>query len=69
MSQVKIIIDSLERNLFSIDFKLNEKQNVTCSFGFAEYKDGDNLDSLLKKADESMYFIKAKYKERKSTFN
>jgi polar amino acid transport system substrate-binding protein len=69
LSQVKIIIDSLERNLFSIDFKLNAKQNVTCSFGFAEYKDGDNLDSLLKKADESMYFIKAKYKERKSTFN
>ena len=39
---------------------------ISCSFGFAEYEKNDTLDSLLRKADDSMYKIKNDYKSNKS---
>jgi polar amino acid transport system substrate-binding protein len=55
-----IVID-LEEKLKTIEF--SESINVTCSFGIAVYEENDDLDSLLKKADESMYHKKSNHKK------
>jgi GGDEF domain-containing protein len=39
---------------------------VSCSFGIAEHEENDTLDSLLKKADESMYLQKSHHKKMKN---
>lgn len=65
ISQIKTIISTLEKSLQNIDFNLEKNIKVTCSFGFAEYEKGDDLDSLLRKADESMYLVKSEYKKQK----
>ncbi|MEO1954907.1 MAG: diguanylate cyclase, partial [Campylobacterales bacterium] len=35
----------------------NPKQ-ITCSFGISEYKDKDTKETLFKKADEALYYVK-----------
>jgi len=65
ISQIKTIISTLEKSLQNIDFNLEKNIKATCSFGFAEYEKGDDLDSLLRKADESMYLVKSEYKKQK----
>ena len=60
-----LLIESLKKNLESIVFDFNKDSKISCSFGAYEYKEGDNLDSLIKKADEIMYEIKTQYKENK----
>ncbi|MDY3200769.1 MAG: diguanylate cyclase [Arcobacter sp.] len=63
--QTKSIIFGLERNLNTIEFEFDKSLKISCSFGFTEYEKDDTLDSLLKKADESMYIAKANYKKLK----
>lgn len=63
LSQSKNIIAHLEKQLSQIKF--SKSIIVTCSFGIATYEEDDTLDSLLKKADESMYLEKTKLKARK----
>lgn len=55
-----IVLD-LEEQLKTIEF--SESIIVTCSFGIASYEENDDLDSLLKKADESMYHKKNNHKK------
>jgi diguanylate cyclase (GGDEF)-like protein len=37
---------------------------VTCSFGVAQYKDGDDVDRLLNRADERLYQAKREGRNR-----
>lgn len=60
LSQTKNIISHLEKQLTKIQY--SKSINVTCSFGIASCEQNDTLDSLLKKADESMYKEKTKLK-------
>lgn len=60
LSQCKNIVSHLEKQLNEIEFSKTIK--VTCSFGIATYEENDTLDSLLKKADESMYKEKSHHK-------
>lgn len=61
LSQSKNIISHLEKQLSQIEF--SKSIIVTCSFGIATCEEDDTLDSLLKKADESMYLEKTKLKK------
>lgn len=61
LSQSKNIISHLEKQLSQIEF--SKSITVTCSFGIATCEEDDTLDSLLKKADESMYLEKTKLKK------
>ncbi|PUE65042.1 ABC transporter substrate-binding protein [Arcobacter caeni] len=61
LSQSKNIISHLEKQLSQIEF--SKSITVTCSFGIATCEEDDTLDSLLKRADESMYLEKTKLKE------
>lgn len=38
----------------------DEVNNITCSFGVSEYKNGDDLNSLFKRVDEALYEAKEK---------
>lgn len=60
ISQCKNIVLHLEKQLSLIEF--SESIKVTCSFGIAPHEESDTLDSLLKKADESMYKEKTNHK-------
>ena len=66
ISKTKNIIETLENKLKDSDFNLDKNMKISCSFGFAEYEKNDTLDSLLRKADDSMYKIKNDYKSNKS---
>lgn len=63
-SQCKNIVLDFEEQINMIE--LNDILKISCSFGIAYYEEGDNLDSLLKKADESMYFKKINRKKIKN---
>ena len=42
--------------------ELNEREakfNVTASFGVDEYREGDSVENLLKRADDALYQAKA----------
>ena len=64
--QTEKIIRTLENKISEINFNLKENLKVSCSFGLCQYAPNDTLDSLLKKADESMYAIKNEYKKMRS---
>ena len=64
--QTEKIIRTLENKISEINFNLKENLKVSCSFGLCQYAPKDTLDSLLKKADESMYSIKNEYKKMRS---
>ena len=66
ISKTKNIIETLENKLKDSDFNLDKDMKISCSFGLAEYEKNDTLDSLLRKADDSMYKIKNDYKSNKS---
>ena len=64
--QTEKIIRTLENKISEINFNLKENLKVSCSFGLCQYAPNDTVDSLLKKADESMYSIKNEYKKMRS---
>ena len=64
LSQCKSIVSHLKNLLSEIYF--TDSLKVTCSFGIAECQENDTLDSLLKKADESMYQQKSHHKKIKN---
>jgi diguanylate cyclase (GGDEF)-like protein/PAS domain S-box-containing protein len=39
-------------------FSFTDVGQVTCSFGVTEFREGDDLDALLKRADKNMYLAK-----------
>ena len=63
LSLCENIIYHLEKELSQIIFSKDIK--VTCSFGVTTCENHDNIDSLLKKADESMYLKKINHKNKK----
>ena len=64
--QTKKIIKVLESKINEINFDLKGNLKVTCSFGLCQYEENDTLDSLLKRADDSMYAIKNEYKRMRN---
>ncbi len=62
--QCQSIVSHLKNQLAEICFTNSIK--VSCSFGIAEHEENDTLDSLLKKADESMYLQKSHHKKMKN---
>ncbi|WP_368028987.1 ABC transporter substrate-binding protein [Arcobacter sp. s6] len=64
--QAEKIIKVLESKINQIDFDLKKDLILTCSFGLCQYEVNDTLDSLLKKADASMYAVKNEYKRKKN---
>jgi len=46
------------------DFDFSSAHSVTCSFGVAEFKEGDNIDSFTKRTDDALYKAKAKGRNR-----
>lgn len=64
LSLCENIVSHLEKQLSQITF--SEDIKVTCSFGIATCGTCDSLDSLLKKADESMYLKKTTHKKNKN---
>ena len=36
----------------------DEVNNITCSFGVSEYRDGDDINLTTKRADEALYEAK-----------
>ena len=67
--QTEKVIKVLENKINEIDFNLEENLKVSCSFGLCQYERNDTLDSLLKKADSSMYSIKNEYKRNRSVID
>lgn len=63
LSLCENIVSHLEKQLSQIIF--SEDIKVTCSFGVTTCENCDNLDSLLKKADESMYLKKTTHKKNR----
>jgi len=63
LSQCENIVSHLEKQLSLITF--SESIKVTCSFGITTCENCDDLDSLLKKADESMYLKKTTHKKNR----
>lgn len=64
--QTQKIIKILESRINEINFNLKGNLKVSCSFGLCQYQVNDTLDSLLKRADESMYKMKNEYKKVKN---
>ena len=64
-SETKNIIKTLELVLREINIDLKIDQEISCSFGLAQYQKNDNLDSFIKRADDSMYIEKNKYRNKK----
>ena len=67
-SETQSIIKTLESVLCKINIDLKIKQEISCSFGLAEYIENDTLDSFLKRADDSMYIKKNKYRDSKRQY-
>ncbi len=51
-----ILADRIRVTIFEHQFKY--VKNITCSFGVTEFKDGDSLDLLTKRADIALYRAK-----------
>lgn len=64
INQTLSLINILQTHISNISFDFNKNLKISCSFGCYEYKNGDTLDYVLKKADESMYDVKIKYKKK-----
>ena len=56
------VVNHIQRKIKYHDFKIDNLETITCSFGTAEYEEGDTPDSLLKKADDEMYLNKKRRK-------
>lgn len=56
LKDARVFANRLRKEIERFPFSYIE--NVTCSFGVAEYAAGDTSESLLKKADEALYLSK-----------
>lgn len=65
LSDAVDIAERLRANVASLRFvKGAESVKLTCSFGVSEWKAGDNVDSLLKRADIALYAAKTSGRNR-----
>lgn len=66
INQANSLIENLQKLISEINYSFNKTLKVSCSFGSYEYKNGDNLDDMIKNADKSMYEAKTNQKKKKS---
>ena len=55
---MRVVAEKLRKEIEQFDFSHGEK--LTCSFGVAMYKDGDQPDDLIKRVDDRLYLAKNK---------
>ena len=46
------------------EYPFTTVKNITASFGVAKYEEGDNIDTLIKRADDALYKAKEKGRNR-----
>jgi two-component system, cell cycle response regulator len=66
------IAENLRRSIAALQIPQWQGLAITCSFGVAEWKRGDTIDSLLRRADLALYEAKSRGRDRvvgSDTFN
>ena len=58
------LAEALRSSVKNLKFSKSELGNITCSFGVAEWEQGDTIDRLLRRADIAMYDAKSKGRDR-----
>jgi diguanylate cyclase (GGDEF)-like protein len=58
------VAEDLRRSIKTTRFTGTESFGVTCSFGVAEWEDGDTIDRILRRADIAMYEAKNTGRDR-----
>jgi two-component system, cell cycle response regulator len=58
------LAESLRSSIKSLKFSKCDLGSVTCSFGVAEWEQGDTIDRLLRRADIAMYEAKSTGRDR-----
>ncbi len=56
------LIKKIQKEIIKVDFGV--AKNVTASYGLTVYKEKDNEESILKRADEALYLAKEKGRDR-----
>ncbi len=58
------VAEDLRQSIKALDFTEMESFGVTCSFGVAEWENGDTIDRILRRADIAMYEAKRTGRDR-----
>ncbi|MEX0840845.1 MAG: GGDEF domain-containing protein, partial [Xanthobacteraceae bacterium] len=59
------VAERLRREMASLRFDTNgETVTLTCSFGVSEWRDGESVDDILRRADMALYAAKAAGRDR-----
>jgi|GEM_PF-1394130 two-component system, cell cycle response regulator len=58
------VAEDLRQSIKALDFTEMESFGVTCSFGVAEWENGDTIDRILRRADLAMYEAKHTGRDR-----
>ena len=62
MENARQLAERLRTEIEGFDF--TSAHSVTCSFGVAEFREGDDIDSFTKRADDALYKAKDKGRNR-----
>ncbi|SDN96239.1 diguanylate cyclase (GGDEF) domain-containing protein [Acetanaerobacterium elongatum] len=62
LAQAEVIAEDCRRSIAEIVYE--GSLGVSCSFGLTEYREGDNMDTILARADQKLYLAKANGKNR-----
>ena len=62
IEQLKLLIEKLQAEIEKMSF--TPVPNITISFGLTTYRDGDNLESIQKRADDALYTAKENGRDR-----
>ncbi len=58
------VAEDLRQSIKALEFPEMESLGVTCSFGVAEWENGDTIDRILRRADLAMYEAKRTGRDR-----
>lgn len=62
LAQAEMIAENCRKKITEIVYEGG--LGVSCSFGLTEYREGDNMDTILARADQKLYLAKANGKNR-----